>query len=494
MSNKIDRLAAADKPRYQEKLSRLEVKLNELGDWKQFATEPKLLSLCEQMEKIPEQGLAPRDQADRIKALQQQWKSMGASPALEVYWPRFKTAADTAFEPCAKYFAAKKEEKTSKLKHRSEVCEMLEGYLEKSDWQNPEWKLVEKTLRTAKAEWRNTRVFDRKATAKLDQRFTTIVDALNEKLGPAYDAGAAEKADLIEKVKALAEGDINQHCINQVKRLQGLWRRTGITRQKDDKKLWSEFNQHCSDIYSRHRGQQKEQYAASIQHVTRGKEIIRELKQLAKAKTVADDKEAQRLQDEFQALPEFPERDSKYLLRDFGRAVDGVEAQIQNFGQNSRAAELERIAQNADICATLEKLIDLPPDEAKAESERLLANWDNGEKTDSTAWKKSLNHRRDSIINHLNANTRPDYEENTLHRRLLCIEAEILKDKPTPAADRKLRMQHQLKKLQTGDRGNINHSVDEEATSLRIAWLTASPANPADSEALEQRFNSALDI
>jgi len=142
LSNKISRLPEADKPRHQEKLSRLEVKLNELGDWKQFATEPKLISLCEQMEKIPEHGLAPRDQADRIKALQQQWKSMGASPALEQHWPRFKTAADKAYEPCAKYFAEKRKEKNSKLKHRTDVCEMLESYLEKSDWEKAEWKLV----------------------------------------------------------------------------------------------------------------------------------------------------------------------------------------------------------------------------------------------------------------------------------------------------------------------------------------------------------------
>ena len=142
-----------------------------------------------------------------------------------------------------------------------------------------------------------------------DKRFTNLVDGLNEKLTPAYEAGAQEKADLVEKVKTLADGEINQHCINQVKRLQGHWRRTGITSQKDDKRLWSEFNQACGDIFSRHRGLQKEQYAASVQHVTRGKQIIRELRALAKDNSTIDDKQLQELQDEFQALPEFPEKD-----------------------------------------------------------------------------------------------------------------------------------------------------------------------------------------
>jgi hypothetical protein len=492
LAAKIDKLPSKDRTRHQEKLSRLEVKLNELGDWKQFATEPKLVSLCEQMEKLPDQGLAPKDQADRIKALQQQWKSMGASPALEQHWPRFKAAADTAFEPCAKYFAEKREEKNSKLKRRQDVCDMLESYLEQSDWEKADWKLVEKTLRTAKTEWRNTRVFDRKASEALDQRFTQIVEAINSKLEPAYEAGAQEKAELIEKVKVLAEGEVNQHCINQVKRLQGLWRRTGITRHKDDKKLWAEFNEHCSDVFSRHRGQQKEQYAASIQHVTRAKEIIRELKAIAKAESAIDEKEFQTLQEEFQALPEFPERDSKFLFRDFAKAVDGVESKVQKIGENSRSAELARIAANADICAQLERLAATGVGDAQSESERLLADWDHGEKSDNAEWKKSINARRDSITEHLNNGTLPDYEQNTLQRRILCIEAEILRDKATPASDRDLRMQHQLNKLQTGERGNINHSPDEESNNLKIAWLTALPAAPDQADALEQRFSTAL--
>jgi len=417
---------------------------------------------------------------------------MGASPALDKHWPRFKTAADIAYEPCAKYFAAQREVKNTKIKRRTDVCEMLESYLKKSDWQKADWKLVEKTLRTAKAEWRNTRVFDRKATAELDKRFTTIVDGLNEKLNPAYETGAQEKAELIEKVKSLAEGETNQHCINQVKRLQGLWRRTGITRQKDDKKLWAEFNQLCGDIFSRHRSQQKEQYAASIQHVTRGKAIIRELRELAKGTNIPDDKLLEELQEEFRSLPEFPEKDSKYLLRDFSRAIDAVETQIQRSGESSRTAEFIRLEQNAQICAALEKLMNPPPQNIKDEIERLLADWDNGEKTDRAEWKKAMCRRRDTIVEHLAAGTHPDYDKNTLTRRLLCIEAEILTEQATPTEDRELRMQHQLEKLQTGDRGNINHSMEEEIINLKTAWLTAFPANPSVAEELERRFNQTL--
>ena len=317
LARKIERLDGNDRKFYSEQLQRHEKKLKDLGDWKQFATEPKLEALCESMEKLPDVGLSPKDQADRIKELQNQWKSMGASPAQEKHWERFKTAADIAYAPCAEYFTKKRAEKKDKLSKRGEIIDMLQKYIDQSDWENPDAKLVEKTIRAAKTEWRNTRVFDRKAGAKLEERFTEVLAQLNEKLAPAYEAGVAEKTDLIAKVKTLAEGEVNQHSINQVKRLQAMWRVTSATRRNDDQKLWTEFNNACSEIYNAHRSIQQEQYAASVEHVTRGKQIIAELKSVRNTSVALDEKAVQQLQDEFNGLPEFPERDQKYFVQRF---------------------------------------------------------------------------------------------------------------------------------------------------------------------------------
>lgn len=492
LTKKVDRLTGHDKKHFTEQLQRLEKKLNDLGDWKQFATEPKLESLCEDMEKVPSLGLSMKDQADRIKQLQTQWKSMGASPAQENHWPRFKKAADTAYEPCAKYFAAKRAEKDNKLAQRTQICDMLQTYLDKSDWENPDSKLVEKTIRTAKNEWRNSRVFDRKAGAKLEERFTKILTELNQKLEPMYEAGAAEKTDLIEKVKAMAEGEINQHSINQLKRYQAMWRVTSATKRTDDQKLWTEFNDACSAIYNTHRSKQREQYAASVEHVTRAKQIIGELKSLRGTTGSLDEKTAQQLQDEFQALAEFPERDQKYLFRDYNRAVEGLEQHRQKITESAQAEEINRLRNNAVLCGHLEALAGNPADTISTDIARLLAEWDDGEKTDKAQWKKAMNIRKDSIIAHLNAGTLPDYDTNTNARRLLCIENEILHETDTPAEDKQLRMQYQLEKLQQGMSTATAASLQEQSAALEIRWLTSFPANPDDQEKLNTRFNSAL--
>lgn len=492
LSKKINRLGRSEQQHFAEKLERLEKKLNDLGDWKQFATEPKLEALCEQMEKVPALGLAPKDQADRIKDLQQQWKAMGASPGQEAHWPRFKKAADIAFEPCAQYFQARRNEKDAKLKHRTEICDMLQAYLDKSDWQNPDWKLVEKTIRTAKNEWRNARVFDRKAGAELETRFTKVLADIDQKLQPAYDAGSAEKTDLIAKVTALSEGEINQHCMNQVKKLQSMWRRTGVSRRKDDQKLWAEFNDACSKIYQTHRGHQREQYAASMEHVTRARQIITELKNVGKNNVIPDEKQLQQLQDEFNSLAEFPEKEQKYLLRDFTRALDSVENHRVKMNESAQQNELHRLSQNADICRELEKLAGQPSDSLQVTIDSLNADWSEGEKTDNPRWKKAMQLRRDTILAHLSAGTLPDFEHNTQERRLLCIETEILNDRETPESDKQLRMQYQLNKLQQGLTSANAASPNEQRVDLKIRWLTMFPADPVNQDSLHQRFNSAI--
>ncbi len=491
LSKKIDRLSGHDKKHFAEQLQRLEKKLHDLGDWKQFATEPKLESLCEAMEKVPSLGLSIKEQADRIKDLQTQWKSMGASPAQEQLWPRFKTAADTAYEPCAKYFAAKRTEKDNKLAQRTEICDMLQTYLDKSDWETPDSKLVEKTIRTAKNEWRNARVFDRKAGAKLEERFTKILTELNQKLEPAYEAGAAEKTDLIEKVKAMAEAEVNQHSINQLKRYQAMWRVTSATKRADDQKLWTEFNDACSAIYNTHRSKQREQYAASVEHVTRAKQIIGELKSLRNTPDSLDEKNVERLHDEFQLLAEFPEREQKYLLRDFNRAMEGLEQHRHKISESTQAQELQRLRNNAVLCDHLEALAGNATDVITSDIERLLAEWDDGEKSDKAQWKKAITLRKDTIVAHLNAGTHPDYTTNTDTRRLLCIENEILHEADTPSEDKQLRMQYQLKKLQEGMSSATAASQKDQSAALEIRWLTAFPAEPDLREKLNTRFNSA---
>ncbi|MEE9343164.1 MAG: DUF349 domain-containing protein, partial [Gammaproteobacteria bacterium] len=311
---RINALDETAKKPFVSRLANVQERLNEIGDWKSFATAPKLEGLCEQMEAVPEMDLNPGDRADWIKKLQGQWKSMGSSPESNNLWPRFKVAADKAYIPCAEHFDKKRQQREHNLETRRQMCDQLQTYFDSNHWSSPDWKLVQKTQRLAKQEWSKSRIVDRKAGKALDDRFTELMHQFDEKLAVEYVANAAEKQGLIDKVTALADGEVNQHALNQVKRYQLAWKQVGIMRRNEDQVLWETFNETCRKVYNASREIQQQEYAKSIAHVTEAKNILKEMNMLAR-QSENNEKLFSELQDKFQALPDFPDRDKKYLER-----------------------------------------------------------------------------------------------------------------------------------------------------------------------------------
>ena len=493
VKRKIAALETTQRGSFDTRFKKLSEQVDDLGDWQEFASKPKLIKLCEQMEALPAQKLSPDDCAKRIKDLQTSWKAMGASPALQELWPRFKTASDTAYAPCGEYFAKRRQEKEAKLEKRREICEMLEQYANDTDWENADFKLVEKTLRTAKREWKNSQVFDRKKGKKLDDRFTKVLQLIDEKLTPQYSAHAEEKKALIEKVIKLGEGDISQHTVNQVKSLQSAWRLSGVCRAKDDRELWNEFSGATKKIFDEFHSKRREQEAAGKEHITRAREIVKTLFNLSKSKETISDKQLGELQAEYEQLPEMPERDRKHIGRDYRKALNAVDKQRLQAQQQHREQSMQTLQHNAEICSALEQLAESDADN-KAEIDRLIADWIDSDQANHAEANKSLKKRRQSIIALLEAKKQPDYESNTQKRRLLCIELEILRDKETPAEDKALRMQYQLERLQQGlQSSEASETPQAQIEKLKIAWLTAPSAAPAWVEKLDTRFKTALD-
>ncbi|MFX9061669.1 hypothetical protein ABTN34_17815, partial [Acinetobacter baumannii] len=79
---------------------------NELKDWKNFTVAPKRVELMEEMESLVGSSLEPQALANRIRSLQEEWRTLsrGAGENLEADWQRFQAAAHQAYEPCRVYF------------------------------------------------------------------------------------------------------------------------------------------------------------------------------------------------------------------------------------------------------------------------------------------------------------------------------------------------------------------------------------------------------
>ncbi len=498
LQKKVNAMESGERSTLTDKLSRAEKQLDEMGDWQDFAARPKLEALCDEMEALPAKELKPDALAREIKSLQSKWKSLGVSRAANELWSRFKEAGDTAYEPCRSYFEQKQTEREAKLKTKASLCDQLHALNESTDWdevsesESVEWKKIQTAVNNAKRDWSRNRIQDRKPDVALEKRFSEVLKPLETRLSSQYEANAAIKQDLVEKVQKLAEAEINQHSANQAKSLQSAWKQVGIMRRKDDQALWESFNGHCRTIFKHQHAVQKEKYQASMSHVFRARDIIKVLKQIAKSGNFEEQK-IHALQAEFQALEEFPEKDKKFLKRDFRAAMDAC-GKLQESAAKKRArAEKDEIARLVQLCEQLEAAVEIPSSAGATLNDDVMHAWDNTESSLSRELNTKMIERRDRALKHIEAGTTFDYEKAETTRRELLIRMEILADKETPAEDKAQRMQYQLTQLSEGMTSSSVMDKRSAMAELEQQWYAAEPVKQSSKDSFQSRFLAVLD-
>ena len=88
---------------------------------------PKRVELMEEMESLVGATLEPVALADRIKSLQEEWRTLskGAGENVEADWQRFQEAAQKAYQPCREYFEAQSLVRQENLQRRAALLQRL---------------------------------------------------------------------------------------------------------------------------------------------------------------------------------------------------------------------------------------------------------------------------------------------------------------------------------------------------------------------------------
>ena len=238
--NQFQALDDRHRKNVQAKMQLLAGQFRELSDWQGFATEPKQVSLCEQMEYLAEQPMEPEAKAERIKELQNEWRELGGSSD-RTLWNRFKAASDQAYEPCKAYFEAKADLKQANLHKREAICEELERFLAQADWTSIDWKGAERIHQTARQEWKAAWPVDFRDNRQVQKRFDDLLKNLERPLDEERQKNEAAKQAIVERAQALIDHEPLQEAMDQAKALQSEWKRIGITRHREDRKLWQAF-------------------------------------------------------------------------------------------------------------------------------------------------------------------------------------------------------------------------------------------------------------
>ncbi|MEP6886248.1 MAG: DUF349 domain-containing protein [Gammaproteobacteria bacterium] len=479
-------------PAYIEKqVHQLDAKLNDLKEWKDFAVAPKRAELIAEMEGLIGSTEAPQALADRIKQLQEQWKtiSKGIVSDSEADWQRFHQAAQTAYQPCRDYFEAQAKLRQENVEKRKVVVARLQAFETAQSAEHADWRAVAAVLREAPREFRQHSPVERAAGRAVQEEFDAAMGRLQGRIDEWYAQNVAEKKSLIERAQQLLSKEDGREATDGVKRLQALWKDVGSAPRDQEQALWNEFRAQCDGVFQK-RQQAYSDYAAGLEaHKGQAVALCEEVEQAATlsgpALLEATAKHAQ-WRASFESLGEIPRTDERGLRERFERAIKLCQTRVsqlrahdkeQSFGHMLEAARQIRVygwmvahgGESADR------------DALKHAAESFIAGVQQWPKGGAQALKDAWLKAESATVADL-----PDHEKAL---RMLCIRSEILTDKPTPTEDQPLRREYQVQRLMK-HMGQGSSAPPDELDALALEWVRVGPVAAATQESLLVRFLS----
>ena len=464
----IHRLPRSSQDGPTGRLAGRSARLRELTDWQSFAERGKREVLCEEIEAIADHPLAPDAQMARIKELRGRVRALGRlrSSTDRALMDRFNAAADRAFEPCRRHFAALAEERRFNLEQREVICGELETFVKDNDWEHTDYRGVEQILRQARTEWRNYHPVDRSPGKKLDARFKAVTDAIHGHLKVEWDRNVAAKQAIVTEARDAVESDMPlPEQINLMKRLQADWKRVGTTPRRADQQLWKDFRGICDGVFEARDTERDERRSRTTAAVTDANALIEELEQEAAAETteVMDPRQFADYRRRAEGLGRLPGEIDRRLRR----ALSDLEREVRL--RRNRKPILEKLAHIEQVATLDEELARLEREAAAKED-----------------WERRAETVRGLFAGRLDAETM-EADEEALRR--VAVEAEIAAGAESPEGDRPLRLAARMQRLQTGMGTRERAGVDVDALLAR--WCR-NAAGLDDASDLRTRFFSAL--
>ncbi len=471
-------------PSLASQLLNLDTRLNELKDWKNFSVGPKRAELMEDMEALIDSTLDPPVLAERIKSLQEQWRTLskGAGENLEADWQRFQEAARKAYQPCREYFEAQALARQENLQRRAALVARLVAFEAGHNWEQPDWRLVLVALRESRQLWRQHSPVDRTAGKDVHAQFVAVTSKLQNRLEAAYAANSNQKKSLISRAQQLCSAEDSRGAIDEVKELQRRWKTVGIVPRDEDHRLWEEFRQHCDAVFQR-RQQEFAEYSATLEANEAGAiAICEELEGIASSSgplLLASAGRVTELQGAFAALGEFPRGVARDLRSRFERAVDRCEAAVEQQKLRDTEQRWSTLLEAANRVRAYKLAVVNAPDSAETlrqtleDSLRAVTQWPKG--------------GHDALKVALRTAAGTDLAANEKSLRLLCVRAEILADRPSPPEDQALRREYQVQRLMQSMGQGVKVDASEMDT-LTLEWVQAGPIEEARYAQLLERF------
>lgn len=476
-------------------LRALDARLTELKHWKDFAVAPKRRELIAAMQALIGASEDPTALSKRIKLLQGEWRTMTKGIASETGqdWEKFQRASQAAYEPCRKFFDEQRALRQENLDKRREILTRLMAFEAAQAGETPDWRLIVNVLHEAPREWRGHFPVEREAGRILEKEFEAVMSRLTARTDSWTAGNVAEKQALIRRAQLVASQADGGEAADAVKRLQVLWKEVGFAPRETEQSLWLEFRAACDAVFQKRQQAEDEYRAGLVANKAAAEALCEEAERMAQRSGSELSREAVRMAElcaAFEALGELPRAEARSLGVRFERALgtcrlrlqqqkeqDAKQAYANLFEAGRRIREMEwakragaAASDTGELAKAAEDFIAAvpawPPGGAAVVKDR-FANVDAPLETDAIARERSL--------------------------RMLCVRAEIMKERTSPGEDETLRREYQVKRLMQG-MGHGRGAEEGDWGAMVMEWVGIRAIELRAHEVLEQRFRRGLRV
>lgn len=507
--NRIRGLSSQRRQTIIQGLETLQPKIKKLAAWRHWGTARAREQIIEEIRNLHATEKDLEKVAQRIKRAREEWKqwdNSGEGGDNKLY-KAFDEACTTAYEPCQKLFEQQRKQREAASKHRRIVCETLEDYYEKTDWEEPDWKAIQKLLREQTARWRKLGAAEYRDRKPLQKRYDEIIQRFNGPLDRERKRNFGQRRELIAAVEKLAELDDSRRAIAELQKLKRQWQVSVSGKRKQEQSIWKQFTAACDAVYERGRESRKAHDDELKAQFALKQALCEEIEAACKVTDMADtaqeDTSPRQLQSRIKSWRQrwkesgrAPKSRAKQIDKRYREAIKSVERLHKQQLSEAQASRDKHLLEGAALCAELEAAIlgrNAAPDAAAIEKygERWQALLD----TDSSTREliESLRNRYDMAIaaatdESARQKLAAGVEDNFDQINTLLLQLEIRAEVDSPAPYARQRMALQINRLSAAMGKGEEQQLSTNELVQRIHTIGA--VSPEHQQQIDQRFTN----
>ncbi|MBK1644722.1 hypothetical protein CKO25_08690 [Thiocapsa imhoffii] len=492
-------LSGLPKETYQAiatRLQHLAPRLRELQNWRRWGADQHRDALCEDMEQLAASELSPATRYEQLIRLRSDWKELDKTGprANQAVWERFQQASNRVQDDCRPFIEEQAAARESNRLARESVCDQIEDFLAKIDWERVDWKRVLRAERETRQIWAAIGPVEPRHVKALEGRFRHALKQLDRRLDAERKRNQAMKQALVQQIEALREEPDLDAAIERTKVLQRQWQTTVPARHKEENKLWQSFRAACDSVFER-RAALNQAHADELKaHLATREAICTDA--LAQAEQQTDPRQLdaalkglERRWEEAQSLP-IPRQHAGALNEQWRNARATLKQRIQAGEEQQRRAAFDLLERQATICERLERTLLDETCAAPISAEEAEQAWAQLPRHPEPEIQEAISARFTTALtaaHDLQARHTLHQRqlENAERRGQLCLQLEILAGVETPRELAQQRMEFQVARLTERMVDGEDDPLQGSARLLR-EWYLCGPAPLSDG--MDARF------